>query len=40
MKVSDVLDEPRGWAQFEEHFYGNSDSNFRDVNIDNMLMNG
>ena len=38
--VNEVLDEPRGWTQFEDEFYGNSDSSFRNVPINKMLMNG
>ncbi len=37
MNVSDVLEEPRGWSNFEEKFYGNSTKSFKNVCIDNML---
>jgi len=40
MKVSDVLDEPRGWKNFENHFYGNSEESFKDVCVDKMLLTG
>jgi len=40
MKVSDVLDEPRGWKNFENHFYGNSEDSFKDVCVDKMLLTG
>lgn len=35
MTVSDVLNEPRGWRQFEEQYYGNN--SYKDISIDKML---
>jgi len=37
MTVSDVLEEPRGWSNFEEKFYGNGTKSFKNVPIDKML---
>ncbi len=40
MTTDDVLEESRGWTGFEDKFYGNSDSNFSNVPIGEMLKNG
>jgi tRNA(Leu) C34 or U34 (ribose-2'-O)-methylase TrmL len=34
---SDVLNEPRGWQQFEDEFYGNSEKSFRNTSLKEML---
>lgn len=35
--VGDVLNEPRGWTKFEDDYYGNSNGNYRDVDITRMI---
>jgi tRNA(Leu) C34 or U34 (ribose-2'-O)-methylase TrmL len=40
MTITEVLDEPRGWHQFEEQYYGNSENSFKEISVDKMLMTG
>ncbi len=40
MTTGDVLEESRGWTGFEDKFYGNSDENFSNVPIGEMLKDG
>ena len=37
IKTSDILEEHRGWDNFENNYYGNSDQSFRNTPLKEML---